>query len=182
MTTAQLGTKRQWLFAMARIYLGISFFFSDHGNAQPNEAAGFLKFALRNGYSWYQSLLNSVVVPHAAVFAKLVVVGEIYVGIALVIGSPPESPPMSHSFCSSIICAPKEPRRGVRASINPISSWHSLSFSATPGAHLGSTAISLRVVRNSRFDNGILCTASVPAAPFRHVVVLTKMEASAKAG
>jgi thiosulfate dehydrogenase (quinone) large subunit len=77
---------RQWLFAFARIYLGISFFFSDHGNAQPNEAAGFLKFALKNGYSWYQSLLNSVVVPHAAIFAKLVVVGEIYVGIALVIG------------------------------------------------------------------------------------------------
>jgi hypothetical protein len=39
---------------LARIYLGISFFFSDHGNAQPNEAARFLKFALKNGYSWYQ--------------------------------------------------------------------------------------------------------------------------------
>jgi len=71
---------------LARVYLGISFFFSDHGNAQPNEAAGFLKFALKNGYSWYQGLLNSAVVPHAATFAKLVVIGEIYIGIALVIG------------------------------------------------------------------------------------------------
>ena len=77
---------RRWLFVLARIYLGISFFFSDHGNAQPNEAAGFLKFALKNGYSWYQSLLNSVVVPHAAIFARLIVVTEIYIGIALVIG------------------------------------------------------------------------------------------------
>lgn len=76
----------RWLFVLARIYLGISFFFSDHGNAQPNEAAGFLKFALKNGYSWYQSLLNSVVVPHTAIFAKLIAVSEIYIGIALVIG------------------------------------------------------------------------------------------------
>lgn len=77
---------RQWLFVLARVYLGISFFFSDHGNATPNELAGFLKFALKNGYSWYQSLLNSVVVPHSATFGTLVVVAEIYVGIALVIG------------------------------------------------------------------------------------------------
>ena len=77
---------RQWLFVLARVYLGISFFFSDHGNATPNELAGFLKFALKNGYSWYQSLLNSVVVPHSTTFGTLVVVAEIYVGIALVIG------------------------------------------------------------------------------------------------
>lgn len=77
---------RQWLFVLARAYLGISFFFSDHGNATPNELAGFLKFALKNGYSWYQSLLNSVVVPHSATFGTLVVVAEIYIGIALVIG------------------------------------------------------------------------------------------------
>ena len=76
----------QWLFVFARIYLGISFFFSDHGNAVPDEAARFLKFALKNGYSWYQSLLNAVVVPHVATFATLIVVGEIYVGIALVLG------------------------------------------------------------------------------------------------
>ena len=75
-----------YIGVLARVYLGISFFFSDHGNAQPNEAARFLKFALKNGYSCYQSLLNSVVVPHAAIFAKLVVIGEIYIGIALVVG------------------------------------------------------------------------------------------------
>ena len=79
-------TKRQWLFVLARVYLGVSFFFSDHGNAQPNELAGFLKFAAKNGYSWYQYFLNSFVVPHSATFGTLVVVAEIYVGIALVIG------------------------------------------------------------------------------------------------
>jgi len=82
----QLVTKRQWLFVLARVYLGVSFFFSDHGNAQPNELTGFLKFAARNGYSWYQHSLDSFVAPHSATFGTLVVVAEIYVGIALVIG------------------------------------------------------------------------------------------------
>ncbi|MEY2491314.1 MAG: thiosulfate dehydrogenase (quinone) large subunit [Verrucomicrobiota bacterium] len=77
---------RQWLFVLARVYLGISFFFSDHGNARPNELTGFLKFALKSGYSWYQGLVNFVVVPHSATFGTLIVVAEIYVGIALVIG------------------------------------------------------------------------------------------------
>jgi len=76
----------RWLFVLARVYLGTSFLFSDHGNAQPNELAGFLKYALRNGYGWYQNLLNSVVVPHSATFGTLVVMAEIYIGIALVLG------------------------------------------------------------------------------------------------
>jgi len=79
-------SSRRWLFVVARVYLGISFLFSDHGNAQPNELAGFLKFALRNGYDWYQRLLNFVVVPHSSTFGALVVIAEIYVGIALVVG------------------------------------------------------------------------------------------------
>ena len=79
-------SSRMWLFVLARVYLGICLLFSDHGNAQPNELAGFLKYALRNGYRWYQNLLNSVVVPHSSAFGILVVIAEIYVGIALVIG------------------------------------------------------------------------------------------------
>jgi len=82
----QTVTKRQWLFVLARVYVGISFVFSDHGNASPNELAGFLKFALKNAYSWHQGLLGSVVLPQSATFGTLVVVAEIYVGVALVIG------------------------------------------------------------------------------------------------
>jgi uncharacterized membrane protein YphA (DoxX/SURF4 family) len=80
------ASSHRLLFVLARIYLGISFLFSDHGNARPNELVGFLKYALRNGYGWYQNLLNSVVVPHSATFGTLVVIAEIYVGIALVLG------------------------------------------------------------------------------------------------
>jgi len=79
-------SSRPWLFVLARVYLGISFLFSDHGNAQPNELASFLRFALKNGYRWYQNLLTSVVVPHSSTFGTLIVIAEIYVGIALVIG------------------------------------------------------------------------------------------------
>jgi uncharacterized membrane protein YphA (DoxX/SURF4 family) len=81
-----MSTVARSLFVFARVYLGVSFLFSDHGNARPNEFDGFLKFALKNGYSWYQNLLNFVVVPHPATFGTLVVIAEIYVGIALVIG------------------------------------------------------------------------------------------------
>jgi uncharacterized membrane protein YphA (DoxX/SURF4 family) len=86
MNFERLTARRQWLFVLARVYLGVSFFFSDHGNARPDELNGFLHFALKNGYSWYQTFLNAVVMPHAATFGALVVVGEIYVGIALVLG------------------------------------------------------------------------------------------------
>jgi uncharacterized membrane protein YphA (DoxX/SURF4 family) len=79
-------SSRQWLFVLARVYLGITFFFSDHGNARPDELTGFLKFAGKNGYSWYQHFLHSFIGPHSAIFGTLVVIAEIYVGIALVIG------------------------------------------------------------------------------------------------
>jgi uncharacterized membrane protein YphA (DoxX/SURF4 family) len=86
MSSDEPASRRQWLFAFARIYLGVSFFFSDHGSARPDELAGFLKYALAHGYSWYADLLNSIVVPHTPTFATLVVVAEIYVAIALVLG------------------------------------------------------------------------------------------------
>ncbi len=86
MNSEQPTVKRQWLFVLARVYLGVSFLFSDHGNARPDEVVGFLKFAMKNGYSWYQSLLNSLVLPHSSTFGTLVVIAEIYVGIALILG------------------------------------------------------------------------------------------------
>src|SRR6266403_4826139 len=77
---------RLWLFVLARVYLGVSFLFSDHGNAQPNELTGFLKFAAKNAYPWYKHFLDSFIGPNSAIFGTLVVIAEIYVGIALVIG------------------------------------------------------------------------------------------------
>ena len=86
MSNEQPPGTRQWLFVVARVYLGISFFFSDHGNRDPGELTGFLKYAAGHGYFWYQHFLNAVVVPHAATFGTLIVIGEIYIAIALVFG------------------------------------------------------------------------------------------------
>jgi uncharacterized membrane protein YphA (DoxX/SURF4 family) len=86
MSNEQLSTTRQWLFVVARVYLGITFFFSDHGNRDPDELAGFLKYAAAHRYSWYQHFLNAVVVPHAATLGTLIVIAEIYVAIALIFG------------------------------------------------------------------------------------------------
>jgi uncharacterized membrane protein YphA (DoxX/SURF4 family) len=77
---------RQWLFVLARVYLGVSFFFSDHGTQQPGELTGFLKYAIQHGYPWYQKFLSAAVVPHAATFGTFVLIAEIYVAIALVFG------------------------------------------------------------------------------------------------
>jgi len=86
MNTDQSLDRRQWLFVFARVYLGVSFFFSDHGNRQPNELTGFLKYAATHGYSWYQKFLSTAIVPHAATIGTWIVIAEIYVAMALVIG------------------------------------------------------------------------------------------------
>jgi len=131
---------RLWLFVLARVYLGISFLFSDHGNAQPNELAGFLKFALKNGYGWYQNLLKSLVIPHSSAFGTLVVTAEIYVGTRFCSDSPRDSPAASPCFCFLITFAPKARCPGVLASINPTLFSQLSSFSATPDASSGSTS------------------------------------------
>ena len=86
MNSDQPTARREWLFVVARMYLGVSFFFSDHGNRQPGELTGFLNYAAKHGYAWYQNFLSAVVVPHAATFGTLVLIAEIYVAIALVFG------------------------------------------------------------------------------------------------
>jgi uncharacterized membrane protein YphA (DoxX/SURF4 family) len=86
MNTDQPTTSRQWLFVLARVYLGVSFFFSDHGNRQSDELTGFFKYAMEHGYSWYQHFLSAAVVPRAETIGTIVVIAEIYVAIALVFG------------------------------------------------------------------------------------------------
>src|SRR5262249_22206866 len=135
-----IQNSKQWLFVLARIYLGITFLFSDHGNAQPNELAGFLKYALKNGYGWYQNLLNAVVIPHASTFGTLVVVAEIYVGIALVLGFTTRVAASVAIFLFLNYMCAKGALPWVRVSINPTSFWHSSSLSVTPAASLDSTS------------------------------------------
>lgn len=75
-----------WLLVLTRVVLGASFLFSDHGNATPDELAGFLAFARSHAFGWYASLLDAVVIPHAALVGNLIVVAEVAVGLALILG------------------------------------------------------------------------------------------------
>src|SRR6266404_2410710 len=77
MNTNHSTDKRLWLFVLARVYLGASFFFSDHGSAKPGELTGFLQYGMQHGYSWYQKFLSATVIPHAATFGTLIVIAII---------------------------------------------------------------------------------------------------------
>jgi uncharacterized membrane protein YphA (DoxX/SURF4 family) len=110
MNADQPTARREWLFVLARVYLGISFFFSDHGNRQAGELSGFLKYATAHGYSWYQHFISAVVIPHAARFSTLVLVAEIYVAIALVFGLTTRLAACVAIFlCFNYMCAKGDP-------------------------------------------------------------------------
>jgi uncharacterized membrane protein YphA (DoxX/SURF4 family) len=82
----RVATVPIWVLVFARLGLGTSFLFSDHGSGAPGELARFLGYAQHNGYGWYADLVRAVVVPHIAAFETLVLVGELYVGLALILG------------------------------------------------------------------------------------------------
>ncbi len=76
-----------WSLAVARVVLGCSFLFSDHGSGTRDELPGFLTAMLaRSGYGFYQAFLRAVVVPHVDLFRTLVFAGELFAGIALIAG------------------------------------------------------------------------------------------------
>ncbi len=76
-----------WLIVLARIFVGLTFLLSDHGSGAPGEFIGFVTIAAtRSAPHWYQVFLHAVVLPRAAMFAMLVIVAEIYIGIALILG------------------------------------------------------------------------------------------------
>ena len=82
---AEIGIPR-WLVVLARVQLGASFIFSDHGTARPGELTGFLAYASQNAFGWYAAFLRAVVIPRSALFGTLVLVAELYAGIAMVLG------------------------------------------------------------------------------------------------
>jgi uncharacterized membrane protein YphA (DoxX/SURF4 family) len=81
------------VLAMLRVYVGIVFLVAVTPKlmAQPSftpRMVGFLQHvAMSDGHAFYQQFLSSVVLPHAAVVATLVQVGELFVGLALLTGT-----------------------------------------------------------------------------------------------
>ncbi|HEV2109823.1 MAG TPA: TQO small subunit DoxD [Gammaproteobacteria bacterium] len=75
-----------WLIVLARLYLAATFLLSDHGSAQPGEMQQLITSWSEKGRLWYRPFLADVVLPHLDLFTMLVLVGELYVGFALLLG------------------------------------------------------------------------------------------------
>jgi thiosulfate dehydrogenase [quinone] large subunit len=86
------GSVARALLVPLRIYLGVIFLFAvwpklaAEGGFQSS-LEGFLQgMALGNAHDFYRGFLESVVLPNAGLFASLIVLGELLVGVALIAG------------------------------------------------------------------------------------------------
>jgi len=81
---------KHWPIAVLRIYTGV--FFAWHGFSKLRRddfaagVEGFLSAQSGTTFSFYQSFVESVVLPNKAIFASLVAWGEFGVGIAMILG------------------------------------------------------------------------------------------------
>ena len=91
-----------WLWLIVRLYVGYEWFLAGwnkvqnpawFGSSAGGALAGFLKGALAKStgehpdvQGWYAAFLQNVVLPNASLWSNIVVVGEILVGIRLILG------------------------------------------------------------------------------------------------
>lgn len=80
------------ILLLPRLFLGVIFARAVYPKLTmhaPGFAAvlpGFLQHELPDAHPLYQAFAQAVVLPHAAVFAMLVIVGELYVALAMLFG------------------------------------------------------------------------------------------------
>jgi uncharacterized membrane protein YphA (DoxX/SURF4 family) len=79
-------TMPPWLQVIARLYLAATFLLSDHGTGAPGEMLQLITRWSEVGRVWYRPFLSSIVLPHLELFTRLVLIGELYVGFALLLG------------------------------------------------------------------------------------------------
>jgi len=84
---------RRSILVILRVHLGVILLITDFGKMfrgdEPFsvEMLGFLQnYALKNASAPYQSFLQSIVIPHAAAFSYLVMAGELFAGLSLLLG------------------------------------------------------------------------------------------------
>ena len=78
-----------WPILLLRVYTGVFFaYFGIRKIANPNFSDGLAGFigAQENTVGFYRGFLESVVVPNKGLFAVLVGWGELFLGIALIVG------------------------------------------------------------------------------------------------
>lgn len=81
-----------WYLSILRIYVGYYLFFQGIGKFQRNFPKGdwigrqIGDLASLDLYPWYKTFLQNYVVPHSELFGYLVMIGEIAVGVCLLLG------------------------------------------------------------------------------------------------
>jgi uncharacterized membrane protein YphA (DoxX/SURF4 family) len=84
------GVKPSLLLVLPRVFLGIIFLVAGYSKSVVPVSVQMFGLLNRGGvdptFAWYRSFTHSVVLPHADVFGALLVLGEIYVGVALLFG------------------------------------------------------------------------------------------------
>ena len=75
-----------WLLLTTRLYLAATYLLSDHGNGTPGEMQQLITNWSQRGRVWYRPFLSGVVLPHLDLFTQLVLMGELYVGFAMLLG------------------------------------------------------------------------------------------------
>ena len=81
-----------WYLAVLRIYVGYYLFFQGVGKYQRTFPKGdwigrqIGDIATLDLYPWYKTFLQRYVVPHGELFGYLVMIGEIAVGVGLLLG------------------------------------------------------------------------------------------------
>lgn len=81
---------RLWPLVLLRVYTGVFFLYYGFGKVRRDNfadgVAGFVNSNLENSFGFFRGFLESVVLPNTALFAFLVAWGELFVGIALIMG------------------------------------------------------------------------------------------------
>ena len=79
-----------WPVAALRIYAGIFFTYNGFGKVRRDNFAdgmvGFLNGRADSSPEFYRSFVETIVIPNKALFANLVAFGELFIGLALILG------------------------------------------------------------------------------------------------
>jgi thiosulfate dehydrogenase [quinone] large subunit len=81
---------KQWPIVVLRVYAGLFFAWNGIAKISRDNFAdgmeGFLNAQLANSFAFYRPFIESVVLPNKTLFAAMVAWGELFVGLAMLVG------------------------------------------------------------------------------------------------
>lgn len=81
---------KHWPIVLLRVYTGLFFTWNGFSKiTRDNFAdgmAGFLHTQIENSFSFYRQFIEAVVLPNKTMFAAMVAWGELFVGLAMIVG------------------------------------------------------------------------------------------------